>query len=86
MPKVELWGQLHIRFDRLDEFGKTFLRRAWKMHHLWAGRGHAGKEVTVLVDAIEAMVIDQGSGEINSKDTFDPEKNYWMKKSDIKNN
>ena len=55
------------------------------MHHLGAGRGHAGKEVTVLVDEIEVKVIDQDSGEIISKHTIDPEKNYWVKKREIKN-
>ena len=78
-------AQLQEQLDRVDAFGKTSLRRAGKMHHLGAGRGHAGKEVTVLVDEIEVMVIDQGSGEIISKHTIDPEKNYWVKKREIKN-
>ena len=55
------------------------------MHHLGAGRGHVGKAVTALVDEIEVMVIDQGSGEMISKHTIDPEKNYWVKKREIKN-
>ena len=78
-------AQLQEQLDRVDAFGKTFLRRAGKMHHLGAGRGHVGKAVTALVDEIEVMVIDQGSGEIISKHTIDPEKNYWVKKREIKN-
>ena len=84
-PSTTLAGHYRVRFDRVDAFGKTSLRRAGKMHHLGVGRGHAGKAVTVLVDEIEVMVIDQGSGEIISKHTIDPEKSYWVKKREIKN-
>ena len=57
-PSTTLVGHYRVRLDRVDAFGKTFLRRAGKMHHLGASRGHVGKAVTVLVDEIEVMVID----------------------------
>ena len=83
-PSTTLAGHYRVRFDRVDTFGKVSLRRAGKMHHLGVGRGYAGKAVTVLVDEVEVMVIDQGSGEIISKHTIDPEKNHWAKKKGTK--
>jgi transposase InsO family protein len=79
-PSTTLAGHYRVRFDHVDRFGKVSLRRAGKMHHLGVGRGYAGKAVTILVDEGEVMVIDQGSGEIISKHTIDPEKNHWVKK------
>ncbi len=75
-----LAGHYRVRFDHVDRFGKLSLRRTGSMHHLGIGRAHAGKAVTILVDEVEVMVIDQVSGEILSKHTIDPEQNYWAKK------
>jgi len=85
-PSTTLAGHFRVRFDRVDISGKISLRRAGKMHHLGVGEAHARKAVTILVDEMEVMVIDQGSGEIISKHTIDPEKKYWAKKREIKNN
>jgi len=85
-PSAALAGHYRVRFDHVDIFGKVSLRRAGNMHHLGVGKVHAGKAITVLVDEIEVMVIDQGSGEIISEHVIDPGKNYWAKKRDIKKN
>ncbi len=78
-PSTTLGGHYRVRFDRVDKFGKVSLRRAGKMHHLRVGIAHAGKAVTILVDEVEVMVIDQISGEIISKHRIRPDKNYWPK-------
>ncbi len=50
VPTSTISGHYRVRFDHVDKFGKVSLRRAGKMHHLGAGRAHAGKAITILID------------------------------------
>lgn len=66
-----------IRRDRVDKFGIVTLRRAGKLHHLGVGAAHKQERVLILVDATTAMVINQDTGEILSRHTINPTKDYW---------
>jgi len=66
-----------IRRDRVDKFGIVTLRHAGKLHHLGVGASHKQEHVIILVDATNATVINQATGEILSHHTINPDNDYW---------
>jgi transposase InsO family protein len=70
-------GHYRLRYDRLDVRGKMTFRRAGRMHHLHAGRAHAGKRVLAFADDHHITVADLTTGEVLSRHLIEPTKSYW---------
>jgi transposase InsO family protein len=70
-------GPYRLRIDHVDRNGKLSLRRAGRMHHLGIGIAHAGKHVLLLVHPDVVDVVDPATGELISRNTIDPTRNYW---------
>jgi transposase InsO family protein len=66
-----------IRLDHVDAGGAISLRRAGRMHHLGVGARHRGTAVLILLDATTATVTHRTTGEILSRHTIDPARDYW---------
>ena len=66
-----------VRHDSVDQFGKLSLRRAGKMHHLGVGIENQFKKVYVLVDHYKVSVVERKTGEVLSRHSIDPSRNYW---------
>lgn len=66
-----------IRLDHVDQHGAISLRRAGRMHHLGVGARHRGTPVLILLDATTATVSNRTTGEILSRHTIDPDRDYW---------
>jgi transposase InsO family protein len=70
-------GQLRIRHDTVDQFGKLTLRYASRLRHLGIGRDHAGTKVLILVTATTVTVLATPSHELIASHHIDPDRNYW---------
>jgi hypothetical protein len=66
-----------VRHDSVDQFGKLSLRRAGKMHHLGVGIENQFKKVYVVVDHYKVSVVERKSGEVLSRHSIEPSRNYW---------
>ncbi len=66
-----------VRHDSVDQFGKLSLRRAGKMHHLGVGIENQFKKVYVVVDHFKVSVVERKSGEVLSRHSIDPSRDYW---------
>ncbi len=53
------------------------LRRAGRMHHLYAGVEHARKRVIAFADDHHITVAALTTGEVLSTHQIEPEKSYW---------
>ena len=66
-----------VRHDSVDQFGKLSLRRAGKMHHLGVGIENQFKKVYVVVDHYKVSVVEKKTGEVLSRHSIEPSRNYW---------
>ncbi|HWC33824.1 MAG TPA: IS481 family transposase [Mycobacteriales bacterium] len=66
-----------IRLDHVDQHGAVSIRRAGRMHHLGVGARHRATPVLILLDATTATVTHRTTGEILSRHTIDPGRDYW---------
>jgi transposase InsO family protein len=65
-----------IRHDRVDKSGTVTLRVHGKLRHIGVGRTHAGTHVILLVQDLEARVVNAITGELLRELTIDPNKDY----------
>ena len=65
-----------IRHDRVDKSGTVTLRVNGQLRHIGVGRTHKGTHVLVLVQDIDARVVDATTGELLAEFTLDPKKDY----------
>jgi transposase InsO family protein len=66
-----------IRIDTIDAYGKLTVRRAGRLHHLGIGIHHANTPALVLIDDQHVTVTHHTTGQVLSRHTIDPDRNYW---------
>jgi hypothetical protein len=59
-------GDTHdrVRTDKIWAAGTVTLRHAGKLHHIGAGREHAGTEVLILTQDLHIRIISKATGEL----------------------
>jgi transposase InsO family protein len=65
-----------VRTDRIWAVGTVTLRHAGKLHHIGAGRKHAGTEVLILTQDLHIRIISKATGELLRELTLDPDRDY----------
>ena len=65
-----------VRTDRIWAVGTVTLRHAGKLHHIGAGRAHAGTEVLILTQDLHIRIIAKATGELLRELTLDPTRDY----------
>jgi hypothetical protein len=53
-----------VRTDRVDAYGSPTLRVNGRLHHISIGRAHARTRVLMLVQDLDAGIIDAATGEL----------------------
>lgn len=82
-PEAEsLTDEHRVRHDRVGQTGKVTLRRAGVLHKLGVGRAYKGLRVLLLVDNHGVIVTSLKTGEILAEFEIQPEKKYWPKRQD----
>lgn len=67
------------RHDKVGASGVITYRYAGELKHLGIGREHKSKQVLILANGPETIIIDRTSGEILAEHTINPDKNYQRK-------
>lgn len=70
-------GNYRIRHDHVAANGKISLRRAGRMHHLGVGIAHAKKQVLILIDEEDVIVVHFPTGDVLATNRVDPTRSYW---------
>jgi hypothetical protein len=65
-----------VRADRIDADGKLTLRVSGRLHHIGIGRTHARTRVLMLIQDLDARVINAATGELLRELTIDPAPDY----------
>ncbi|MFZ1854067.1 MAG: integrase core domain-containing protein [Candidatus Nanopelagicales bacterium] len=65
-----------VRRDIIDKHGKLTLRINGRIHHIGIGRTHARTPVIMLIDDLNARIIDAVTGELLRHLTINPDKDY----------
>jgi transposase InsO family protein len=65
-----------VRTDKIWTVGTVTLRHAGKLHHIGAGRAHAGTEVLILTQDLHIRIISKATGELLRELTLDPSRDY----------
>jgi transposase InsO family protein len=75
-PGQRLDSHQRVRTDRVDAYGSLTLRVNGRLHHISIGRAHARTRVLMLVQDLDARIIDAATGELIRHLTIDPTRDY----------
>jgi hypothetical protein len=65
-----------VRTGKIWAVGTVTLRHAGKLHHIGAGRAHAGTEVLILTQDLHIRIINKATGELLRELTLNPSRDY----------
>jgi len=65
-----------VRTDRTGPTGTVTLRHHGRLHHIGAGRTHAGTHILLLIQDLDIRIINAATGELLRQLTLDPDRNY----------
>lgn len=65
-----------VRRGRVDNYGSLSLRLAGRLHHIGAGRTHAGTRVLMLIQDHNVRIINAATGELIRELTIDTTRDY----------